>query len=304
MRALFIVLAILGVSSALAQTCEPELREAASAVPADAPSGVFAAEMLSAAIHLVEPALPPLEWMHDLPLEPGEDGYDAVRFLAERHLLPDTWTARNLTAEAWEEMLTRYLDWYGLPPVSVEQPPDNLAIIHHLTVVLEEVSNAVRPLVLIAGDSEDRSEIAFLGLVWNWTVYPRLIVMRPEPGQDLSDGVRPLLDQLSNCAVELEHYIYAPEDTARRLFLTHADARMYVIGSKPALSTWPLLVPDGQEEEFFAFEAPEVSDRVAFAAAFDGEQLPLTTLMRMLPRLRTNLPPTRIPGLLSQPNIN
>ena len=280
------------------------MREAAARLPAELPTGVFAAEMLSAAIHIVEPALPPMAWAESLPLEPGDPGYDAVSYLAERQLLPDSWSARDLSASAWGTMLARFINWYGLESVSFEGEITRESIITDLTGVLERVSEVVRPLVLIAGSSEERDEIAFLGLVWNWTVYPRLIVHKPEPGQDLAAGFRPLLEEMSNCAVEFEHYIYAPEDTARKLFLTHADARMYVIGSEPALPAWPMLVPEGQEERFFAFEAPEVSDRSAFAAAFDGEQLPVTTLMMMLPRLRTNLPPTRIPGLLSNPQAN
>ncbi|HEX7004546.1 MAG TPA: hypothetical protein VF168_10215 [Trueperaceae bacterium] len=231
-------------------------------------------------------------------------GYDAVEYLAERRLLPDSWSPEELSASTWGTMLARFVNWYGIESVSFEGEATRESVIHDLTQVLGEVSQAVRPLVLIAGDRQDDSRIAFLGLVWNWTVYPRLIVKRPDPDQDLSDGFRALLDEMSNCAVEFEHYIYAPEETARRLFLSHNDARMYVIGSEPAAPAWPLLVPQGQEEEFFAFEAPAVSDRASFSAAFDGEQLPVTTLMAMLPRLRTNLPPTRIPGLLSNPNAN
>ncbi|MEX2536727.1 MAG: hypothetical protein WD273_14115 [Trueperaceae bacterium] len=292
------------LSSAFAQRCQPELQQTAASLPADTPTGILSAELLSAAIHWVEPALPPLAWSVTVPVAPDEPGYDAVRYLTERRLLPDGWSARDLSAQAWEAMLSRFLGWYGLPPVDVAIDPLPQQLTMDLAAALEQVSGAVRPLALVAADSEDRSRIAFLGLVWNWTVYPRLIVQRPLPGQDLSHGVRPLLEDLSNCAVELEHYIFAPEATARNLFLAHADSRMYVIGSEPELTAWPLLVPEGQEEAYFGFSSPQVSELSAYAAAFDGSALGLRSLMAMMPRLRTNLPPTRIPGLLRTPNGN
>jgi hypothetical protein len=289
------------LSFATAQTCGAELRQAVGNVNAAASESVFAAELLATAVRWVEPALPPLVWSADVPLAPGEVGYDAVRYLAERRLLPEGWRPGTLSAETWEQMLSRFLAWYGLPARQIRAEPTPEQVVADLSMALGDVGESVRPLALIASSSDNRSEIAFLGVLWNWTVYPRLIVRRPGPEQSLEGGLRPLLDELGNCVVRLEHYVYAPEDMARRLFLTHADARMYVIGSEPELQAWPLLVPAGEEEAYFAFADPQVSDLVAYAAAFDGGQLGMRALMTMLPSLRTNLPPTQIPGLLRTP---
>jgi hypothetical protein len=301
MRTALLILALVALSLASAQRCVSELRETAAGLPEAAPEGLIAAELLADAVRLVEPALPPLAWSASVPLQPGDEGFDAVRYLAERTLLPDAWSPEGLTSEAWAEMLSRFLAWYGLSPPEVARPSGAESLIADLALALERVSESVRPLALIAGASGSRSEIAFLGVVWNWTVYPRLIVRRPGQAQTLEDGFEPLLAQLGNCAVRFEHYVYAPEQTARSLFLTHSDSRMYVIGSEPELQAWPLLVPDGQEAEYFSFGAPQVSDLVAYAAAFDGPRFGVRSLMALMPRLRTNLPPNRIPALLQTP---
>jgi hypothetical protein len=302
MRAKLVFVAVTLFSLAAAQTCDSELRDAVEAMPVATTEAALAAELLATAVHWVEPALPPLVWSADVPLEPGESGYDAVRYLAERRLLPESWRPGELSAETWEQMLSQFLSWYGLPAREVPSEPTREQLVADLAAALGDVGESVRPLALVASSANDRSEIAFLGVVWNWTVYPRLIIRRPAPGQTLADGVKPLLEQLGNCVVRLEHYVYAPEETARRLFLTHADARMYVIGSEPELQAWPLLVPDGEEDAYFAFSAAQVSGLAAYAAAFDGGQLGVRSLMMMLPSLRTNVPPNRIPSLLRTPD--
>lgn len=301
MRSIVLIAVAILLPTAFALSCETELRENVSLLPADTPTGIVSAELLAAAVHWVEPALPALVWSAKVPLEPGDAGYDAVRYLAERSLLPSGWRADELSAETWAAMLSRFLAWYGLSATEVTSDPSREQLITDLASALGDVGESVRPLALIASSEEDRSQIAFLGVVWNWTVYPRLIIRRPGPEQNLADGLAPLLAELSNCAVRLQHYVFAPEDTARNLFLTHADARMYVIGSEPELQAWPQLVPDGQEDDYFSFLAPQVSELVAYAAAFEGSRLGVRSLMAMMPRLRTNLPPARIPGLLRTP---
>jgi hypothetical protein len=302
MRHVLLLIAFGLAAPATAQACQTELTESAGRLPPDLSGGVVAAELLATAVQLVEPALPPLAWSAQVPLATGEEGYDAVRYLAQRRLLPNDWQADGFTAETWHDMLSGFLAWYGLEPMATGGGATAQGLIADLAIALEQVGRSVKPLALVASSAEDENQVAFLGLVWNWTVYPRLIVRRPGEAHDLSEGVRPLLELLGSCAIEVEHYVFAPEETARRLFLSHADARMYVIGSEPELTTaWPLLVPEGSEEEYFGFAAPEIRDLVAYSAAFDGGALGVRTLMTMLPRLRTNVPPTRIPGLLRTP---
>lgn len=306
MRRLSILLAFLvifGVASA--QRCQPELTETLQRLPEDSQPGVVAAELMARAVRLVEPALPRMVWTTEIPLESDEPGFDAVRYLVERRLLPNDWQAQGMSAAAWREMLGSFASWYGLEePVSGTGGQDTWGMILDLAYLLERVGEAVRPALLIASEARDASSIAFLGLVWNWTIYPRLIVLRPTLEHSLADGPRPLLEQFSNCAVDLRHYVMAPEETARSLFLAHSDSRMLIIGSEPQLRSWPQLVPEGEEPTYFSFAAPEVADLQAFSAAFEGDQIGVTRLMSILPRVRTNLPPHRIPGLLSSPVRN
>lgn len=302
MRFGFLVTLLVLSSFANAQRCQAELAQKAGTLPTDTPPGVMAAELLARAVEMVEPALPPIVW--GAPSGDAPPEYSAARYLEERRLLPEEWRPDSLRPEVWQEMLESFLAWYELDGVSTDGRLHIAGLVEDLSVVLDRVAAAVRPLMLVASDSRDRSRVAFLGLVWNWTVYPRLIVLRPDEELSLADGAARLLDDVANCAVDLHHYVLAPEDTALDLFLTHADARMYVVGSEPQLSEWPLLVPSGEEREYFGFESPDVEHLTAFAAAFDGPSLGLGAMFRMLPRLRTNLPPTRLPGLLSTPVVD
>lgn len=301
MRFLIVVAAVL-VSLASAQRCQAELTQQAGTLPLDTPPGVMAAELLATAVEMVEPALPPIAWGVQSTVDTSD--YPAARYLQERRLLPEEWQPEVLTPEVWQEMLESFLSWYELDGVSTDGNVHVAGLVEDLSTVLDQVAGAVRPLILVASDAQDSSRVAFLGLVWNWTVYPRLIVLRPGDDLSLAEGAARLLDQVANCAVDLRHYVLAPEETALELFLTHADARMYVIGSEPQSSEWPLLVPNGEEQEYFGFRSPDVSDLSAFAAAFDGPSLGIGAMLRMLPRLRTNVPPTRLPGLLSTPVVD
>jgi len=296
-----ILLLLLLTGLANAQRCGPELVRSAAQLPSETPPGVLAAHLMARAVMLAEPALPALAPFAEAPVDEGQPGSVAVRYLAQRELLPAGWEPGQLSQETWEGMLNAFLDWYDLPPVQASGGAALPDLVADLGAVLDAVNERIQPLLLVASSEEDRHEVAFLGMVWNWTVYPRLIVLKPREEHSLEGGVSQLLDQVGTCAVDLHHYVLAPERTARNLFLAHADARMYVIGSEPERRNWPLLVDDGAEETYFAFAAPEVEDLQAFAAAFDGNQLGVRALVTMLPRLRTNVPPTRIPGILRTP---
>lgn len=302
MRIAFVLLILSLISLATAQRCQSELAQKAGALPSDTPPGVMAAELLATAVEMVEPALPPIVW--GLQSDEKWLEYPAARYLEERRLLPEEWQPDVLRPGVWQEMLESFLAWYELGGVRTDGNLHVAGMVEDLSAVLGRVADAVRPLMLVASESNDSSRVAFLGLVWNWTVYPRLIVLRPTEELSLSDGTAQMLERLANCAVDLHHYVLAPEDTALDLFLTHADARMYVIGSEPQLNEWPLLVPSGEEQEYFGFTAPEVGHLTAFAAAFDGPSLGIGAMLRVLPRLRTNVPPTRLPGLLSTPVVD
>lgn len=302
MRLLLILTAALLSCSALAGRCEAELSGAAERLPADLPLGVFAAEMLTAAVELVEPALPPLAWVAEEPLPADAAGAGAAAYLAERELLPAAWDPVELSRAAWDEMLSRFLAWYGLAPFRSAGAPDRAGVITDLAEVLDRVAAAVRPVALIAPDARNRSQLAFVGVVWNWSVYPRLLVLKPDPSLTLERGVRGLLPRLGNCAVRMDRFVSAPADVARALFLGSGVGRMYIVGSEPASEGWPLLVEAGAEPDYFGYLSGDVAGLEVYAAVFEGEALGPVQLMRLLPRVRTNLPPAAILGLLQTPH--
>jgi len=158
------------------------------------------------------------------------------------------------------------------------------------------VGGAVRPAALLASDPDDGNRLSFWAVIWNWTVYPRLLVYRPQDGIELRGSPRDVLSHLSNCAVRVSAFITAPEGTAKDLFLAHNDSRMYVVASQPDAGAWPLEVPPGAELDAFAFALPELADAQVYAAVFDGPEVGFGTILGLMTRVRTNLSPA---GFLS-----
>lgn len=298
-----LLLALLLLGGAAAQVCRAELEHALPAP--DTPPGVAAAQLLRAAVGLAEPALPRLRWVLEPPLPEGERGAEAVRFLAERELLPEGWRADGLDPGVWQAMLDRFLALYEAEPVAAratDARPEPRALAGDLERALARVAAAVRPIALVALAQGEGGRVAFLGLVHNWSAYPRLIVRRPSEDATLAHGgLRGVLDRLGSCAVPVRDWVTAPEATARRLFLTAEEARMYVVGSEPE-GEWPLLVEEGSETDYFAFAHPDVSGLDAFAAVFTGPSLGPATLARMLPSVRTNLGPRGLLRLFEVPS--
>jgi hypothetical protein len=280
-------------------TCRTELTQLAEGLPADMPLGSFAAQLLAGAVQLVEPALPPWRWNARVPLAETEAGYGAVKYLVERDLIPDEWRASGLTPELWRAMLDGFLGWYGLAPLeAAEREFSRQRVLDDLTAVLDLVSAAVRPVAIIASDAG--TDVAFVGVMWNWTVYPRLLVWRGDR-LSLHDGPAALLPQISNCAVQVERFALAPVETAWELFTGSGDATMFVLGSEPARRHWPLAVEQADVLDYLLFDAADVRGLSVYAAAFDGQELGFSAILKLLARVRTNVSPTAILGFLSVP---
>jgi hypothetical protein len=305
-RILLVILSTFSMALAAEETCRTELSQLAAGLPADMPPGSFAAQLLAGAVELVEPALPPWRWNARVPLAEHEAGFGAVKYLVERDLVPDEWRAGELTGEVWHAMLAGFLDWYGLPPpepaVTAEFPAaDSLVrqrVLEDLGAVLQLISAAVRPVAVIASDSAE--DVAFVGVIWNWTVYPRLLVWRGE-GLSLADGPAGVLPFVSNCAVQVERFALAPVETAWQLFMGAGEATMFVLESEPARKSWPLLVEQPDVLEFLAFDAAPVRGLTVYAAAFDGQELGFGAILRLVTQVRTNVAPTAIMSFLSTP---
>ncbi len=283
--------------------CIEELGQLERGLPGDMQAGAFAAQMLYGAVELVEPALPPLSYGGRVPIDTSEAGYGAVAWLLERDLLPDEWSQAQLSRADWREMLTRFEGWYGLEGPGTHDGGDEEVgrreVLNDLTESLARVSEAVRPVAVIATD--DEGTVAFSAVLWNWSAYPRLIVRHAGAGKSIQSGPGDVLDDLGNCALQLEDYVMASVDTAWRLFTGTGDAVMYVMQSEPDRNLWPLEVRQEDILDYFFFDADSVRGTVAFAAIFSGQELGLSEILALVFQVRTNVPVTRIPAVLAVP---
>jgi hypothetical protein len=300
--ALAFALTLVFAGAASAQICVQELRTSLSDLSLERPAtGIDAALLLRRAVELVEPALPRLLANPSVALDPGHPDYGAVLYLAERKLLPARWEPGPLDAPTWATMLDRFLGWYRLDASRVDAPVTVADAIDDLATVLERVSRTIRPAALLATDPADRNRLSFWAIIWNWTIYPRLLVIRPNGEMD---GAQPgdALHAMSNCAVQLRHFVTAPEETAKRLFLTHNTSRMYVVASRPGRDdAWPYQVPEGEELAAFGFETAALQGVQLYAAVFDGPEVGVGTLLGLITRVRTNMSPTTLLGYLRTP---
>ena len=258
---------------------------------------------LAAAVQLLEPALPRSLVTAGIELPNEHPHYEDLLYLRERRVLPRGVGADPLGPEAWQAALDVVASWYDLPGVAAGDPQDEATVAADLGALFEQARRAVRPAALIAWQPEDRTQLAFQGMVWNWSAYPRLIVWRVDPDDDrVGTDLRAMARALGTCAYEVNAYVAASAPVARDLFLAENRARMYIVGSEPDLpGAWPAEVPAGEEVDVFAFSHPLVAPVDAYSAVFVGDAAPVLTMARLLPRVRTNLSPIGLARLLALP---
>lgn len=299
LRALLPALLVLIMGSAALAACEAELRQLDAGLPPGMPPGSRAAQLLFGAVELLEPTLPAWHYNGVSPLGPGEAGQSAVSWLLGRDLLPDDWDRDSLESETWQEMLERFLAWYGLTPTRAElRLSGGEDPVRDLAAILDEAAAAVRPVAIIAHEDSD---VLFAGILWNWTAYPRLLVRRLPPGLSVRDGPDEVLTRLGNCALTVEDYALAPVETAWQLFAGTGDADMYVLSSDPERPAWPTRVGREDVRSWLDFSAEEVNGTVGFSAAFDGQELGLAAVLDIVMKIRTNIPALRVARYLEIP---
>lgn len=285
---------------ASAQRCLAEMRAGFEAeLFAQEATGRSAARLLRRATEILEPSLPPLQRVTSLPVERDDPDYETFSYLADRLLLLPFWQAETFSAEAWEVALTRLSSWFELPappnPALGDAPPTNGALLDALLGVIEGSNGAPQPVALLASDLSDGSRVAFWATLRNHGIYPRMVVLRPpEDALDLQNDLAGALARLSTCAVTLENYVYAPADTAERLFLATNESRMVIVGAVPPLELAIFEVPAGDETAYLSFRAHEVFNKERYTALFLGPGASVPTLLRLLPQLRTNMNPGEI----------
>lgn len=285
---------VLGTAQA---ACEAELRQLERGLPAGMPAGSRAAQLLYGAVELIEPALP--AWRHQatVPLAAAEAGYGAVNWLVGRDLLPDEWRRDRLDEDVWLDMLSSFLDWYDIEPLSL--PVSTADPVADLARVLDLVGKAVRPVAVIAHD--ENQEVSFVGVIWNWSSYPRLLVSQLEPGTSVAGGTDAVLAELGNCAVTVDRYALAPAATAWRLFVGTGESTMFVLASEPARPHLPLAVSQDEVLEFLQFQADDVAGTGVFSAAFSGQEIGFGAILSMVAQIRTNVSPLQLNRYLQVP---
>lgn len=280
------------LATASAQVCRAELTDAL--LDGDLgrrPTGIDAALVLQRAVSLVEPALPQLRRGGSIPLDAEHPAYGAAKYLQDRKLLAANWTPEDLSVDSWNAMLGDFMAWYKLGDPGVDTPASVADLIDDAAKVLDEVSGAIRPAALLASDPDDGGRLSFWAIIWNWTVYPRLLVFEPQ-AVELGRDPREVLPALGNCAVNVDRYISAPQDTAKSLFLTHNDSRMFVVASEPrGQSEWPYEVVAGEEIHAFDFSLPALDGVRIFAAVFDGPEVGVGKVLGLMTSVRTNMSP-------------
>ena len=264
----------------------------------------FGTEPLPALAHVVrtlEPALPRSVVVGRLELPDDHAFAEDLRYLRERRVVARGAEVDPMTPEVWQEALDVVATWYGVAAPIAGDPTDPERVGADLDGLLARVAPALRPAALVAWTPEDASRIAFLGLVWNWSAYPRLVVTRPS--EEAWDGaLRSAAARLATCVYDVSTYVGAVAPVTVDLFLAENRARMYLVGSEPDLpGAWPHLVPVGEEIDVFAFTHPLVAELEAFSAVFVGDPAPVLTFVRLLPRVRTNLSPVGMGRILQTP---
>ena len=277
------------------------LAGARAACPVPVPTHPLPA--LAHVVRTLEPALPRSVVVGRLELSDGHPFAEDLRYLRERRVIARGAEVDPMRPEVWQAALDVVAGWYGVAAPMAGDPVDPERVDADLDALVDRIAPALRPAALVAWAPEDAGRIAFLGLVWNWSAYPRLVVTRPT--NEAWDGaLRSAAARLATCAYDVSAYVAAVAPVAVDLFLAENRARMYLVGSEPDLpGAWPHEVPMGEEVDVFAFTHPLVAELDAFSAVFVGDPAPVLTFVRLLPRVRTNLSPVGMGRILQTPPI-
>lgn len=257
------------------------------------------------AVRLFEPALPPFGSANTTllaGLEPSSAAYQSGIYLSERGLLPANFSVENFDAALWLEMQNRLLDWYNLAPLTnntTEEPLLKGQLIASLAQISLKLKEVLEPILLVASENRRADSLSFLSLIHLQGPYPRLIILRPLEGIDISRRLQTLFPLLNTCVSTIEKYVYAPQDTATRLFFSTNEAASYIVYSEPR-NVGRLAVPAGEEVSFFQFKQDSLAGVERFSVVFAGNSPGAGAIISMLPRLRTNLGAGDIMGFFRQ----
>jgi hypothetical protein len=296
--ALGVALAVGGAAGANACLAPSAAEHAAG----DAPVARVALSALAETVRAIEPAFPRTVIASRLPVDEEDPLREDLRYLRERNLTPRDLSLEGFDRATWQSLIDALMGWYDLPGQPVGAADSATAVLADLERAVARIVAAVRPVALLAWDPDDENRLAFVGVIWNWSPYPRLIVSRPPEGWSMDEGARSLARRIHVCGTTVGDYIAASAPVARELFLTNNTTTMYLVGSEPeSAGAWPYRVPAGEEIDVFAFEHAEVRDLEAFSAVFVGDPLAFVSVARLLPSVRTNLSPMGLIRVMQTP---
>jgi hypothetical protein len=295
MKHLLFVLALCFIVGAQAQTCLSELQTNLTQEQLkQTATGLEAAQYLKQAAELLEPSLPQTTALPSWFAVPSDaPEYSVAKWLAQRDLLVPEWQADSLSLEVWQALLTKLAAWYQVKIAATDIT--NEAITLSLGQLIDQVVPTLTPVALIASAEQNAREVAFWAVIRNDSRYPRLIVYRPAVDTvSLADGAKSALALLETCAMPLKNFLFASETVARGLFLANHNGQMYLVGSSPE----PLMtyepVASGLEADYLTYKNAATENFKSFSVVFSGERVAATTLLRLLPRVRTNMNPKQV----------
>lgn len=283
---------LVGVGAAQS-VCQDDLRSVQEA-HADAPPAALAAALLRRGVETIEPAYPVTQPRGGAAVDEDAPGAEDAQWLARRGFLADGWQ-RELTPARWQALLEHWLGRYDAGPLSPRGTltPDDL--VADTSAALTEVADAVRPLALLATETDDEGALAFTGVIWNWTPRPRFLLQRPEGRVDGDDGVEEALRRLGNCAVRPRHYLLADAETAASLYLGSEQSRMRLLATEPPgeLPERPLDVPNDEAFTYLSFEASAMEGVRLAAVGFEGPGPGVLDTLDLLGKTESNVNPFR-----------
>lgn len=294
---LIIIIIFFALALAFGQGCFVELSQSWSEEElAGQITNIEAGFLLKLAVDLLEPNLPQITSVaFDFDLDLDDENYELIRFLIERDLMDyqDDLEQENIK----QSLINRLRAWYSLPAIEVESNLTRLELIQILTNTISVLD--LDPVALISsGNNKDK--IGLLSIIRNDSIYPRMIIFRAPNFEELNlrNGVNAVINYLDNCAYKVDKYIFSSADTAKQLFLSNFDSRMIIVDSSPNILDGYLKVEQGQETDYFSFISEDLNNVSSFAAVFTEQEIKPLKIMRLLPRVRTNMNPKQILNFL------
>jgi len=291
------LLVLLLLPIGFAQACFTELSQGFSDEQlAGHITNIEAAYLVKRAVDLLEPNLPPLNPIPaNFDLTADSENYEIIRFLLTHNLLSDQ---SDLEKDDFKsKLINRLRSWYSLESVELAEELPTIEFISVLSNTINLLE--LNPVALVAS-AEDKNTIGFWSIIRNDSVYPRMIVFNPPDSNELSlnNGVKGVIGSLSNCAYSVQKYIFSNADTAKQLFLSNYKSRMIIVDSTPNILDGFMQVPQGEEIDYFAFLSPTLEKVTSYSAVFTEQKVNPLKIMRLLPKVRTNMNPKQILSFL------